>query len=88
MTQVLEGAVVMGFVVAALFLIHFWTRTRQALFLLFAIGFALEAIGRLALALEGDPLERRAIFYLPRLLGYLLIIAGIVSKNLPSRPRE
>ena len=85
---ILQGAVAMGFVVGGLFFLRFWARTRQALFLLFAIGFVLEAVGRIALAAESNPFEQRVIFYLPRLSAYLLIIAGIVSKNLPSKPSQ
>ncbi len=83
---IVQGALAMGFVVGALFFLRSWARTREALFLLFAIGFVLEAVGRVALAAESNPFEQRVIFYLPRLVGYLVIIAGIVSKNLPSKP--
>ena len=88
MNPILRGALVMGFVVVALFFLQSWHRTRQRLFLLFAIGFLIEAAARTALALDDDPLERRLVFYLPRLVAYLLIIAGIVSQNLPRRPGE
>ena len=86
LSTMLRGAESMGFVVGALFFVRFWVRTRQNLFLFFAVGFLLEAMGRVALAVDGNPFEQRVIFYLPRLLAYLLIIAGIASKNLPSRP--
>ena len=87
MNPILRGALVMGFVVGALFFLRSWHRTRQRLFLFFAIAFLIEAVARTALALDDDPLERRLVFYLPRLVAYSLIIAGIVSQNLPRRPK-
>lgn len=87
MNEFHRGAEAMGFVVVALYFFRFWRQSRgDVLFLLFAIAFVLEASSHTALAINGDPFERRAVFYLPRLAAYLLIIAGIVSKNLRRGP--
>ena len=86
MNEFLGGAAAMGFVVAALYFLRFWRSTRDVLFLLFAVAFLLEGGSHAALALEANPLEARPVFYLPRLLAYLLIIAGIVSKNVKPKP--
>ena len=87
----LLGAIAMGFAVAGAFFLRFWRQTRETLFLLFAIAFWVEAGNRAALALAGGPNEGRPIFFVLRLIGYLLIIAGIVAKNLSGRrgpPRD
>jgi hypothetical protein len=89
MNEFLRGAEAMGFVVVALHFLRFWRASRgDVLFLLFAIAFLLEASSHAALAIHGDPLEQRPVFYLPRLAAYLLIIAAIVSKNLRRGPPE
>ncbi len=87
MNQALHGALAMGFVVASLFFLRSWRQTRQSLFLLFAVAFLIEAASRTALAIDFDPTERRAVFFLPRLVAYLLILAGIISQNLPRKRR-
>ena len=78
----LAGAVTMGYLVAALFFLRFWTRSRDTLFLAFAGAFALLAVNQALVVLSGTPREEQGWIYLIRLLGYLLIIAAIVRKNL------
>ena len=78
----LSGAVTMGYLVAALFFLRFWTRSRDTLFLAFAGAFALLAVNQALVVLSGTPREEQGWIYLIRLLGYLLIIAAIVRKNL------
>jgi len=79
--EFLLGAVSMGFVVVAIFFARFWQRTRDALFLLFAVSFAVQGLGHMMFAVEADPAESRPLFYLPRLLAYCLLLAGIAFKN-------
>lgn len=86
MNEFLRGAEAMGFVVVAMYFVRFWRSSRDVLFLLFAIAFLLEAVSHAALGINADPLERRPVFYLPRLIAYILIIAGVVSKNVGARP--
>ena len=76
-----SGLLTMGFLVAALFFLKFWARTRDLLFMAFAIAFALFAAeqGLVAIALVAR--EERTWFYLLRLCGFLLIIAGIGSER-------
>lgn len=85
MTEFVGGAVAMGFVVACLFFLRAWRQTRQTLFLLFAVAFLIQGVGRTALAMAGNPSEQRPIFFLPRLIAYLLIVGGLASKNLPTK---
>ncbi len=79
-TQLIPGAIVMGYAVAGLFFLRFWRQTRDRLFLIFAISFWLLGAQRLALALTVE-VESHTVFYLIRLFAFLLILAAIVDKN-------
>ena len=81
----LAGAITMGFTVCALFFWQFWSRTRDSLFLCFAIAFWLLAFGQALLALTGVPVEERSWIFLIRLAAFLLIIFAILRKNLGAR---
>lgn len=84
---ILLGAISMASLVAGLFFLRFWRDTRDHLFLFFAISFLLEGLNRAALGLTGDPNEGRPLFYFVRFLSFLLIIIGIVYKNMNGRGR-
>ena len=45
----LQGAAAMGSLVAALFFLRFWTRTRDRFFQLFAAAFLIEGLSRVPL---------------------------------------
>ena len=77
-----SGAVTAGYLVSALFFARFWRRTRDRLFLAFAIAFALLAFnqGLAAFLAAGD--ERALYGYALRVLGFILILAAIIDKNL------
>lgn len=77
----LSGAITFGFFVAALFFARFWHRTRDGLFLAFAVAFALLGLNQALLVLSGIPVEERSPLYLIRLAAFLLIILAIVRKN-------
>lgn len=83
----LMGAVAMASVVAALFFLRFWSQTCDPLFLFFAGAFALDAMTRVALALNHPDEELEPIYYLTRLITFGLIIAAIAYKNCPRHPR-
>jgi uncharacterized membrane protein HdeD (DUF308 family) len=85
MTLFLLGAIAAGSLVAALFFMRLWRDSRDPLFLYFSAAFAIEGVNRTALAMQDVPSEGQAVFYVVRLLAYLLIVAGIAHKNL--RPR-
>ena len=85
MIEFLAGAVTLGFVVAAVFFLRFWRRTSDRLFLLFAIAFALLALNQGLAQWLGAADERVGYTYLLRVLGFVLILAGIVDKNLARR---
>jgi len=77
----LSGALTLGFAVAGLFFLRFWTRTRDELFLAFALAFWLLGLTQAILALGGFPVEERSWVYLIRLTAFLLILAAIFGKN-------
>jgi len=77
----LSGAVALGFAACALFFLRFWKRTREELFLAFAVAFLLLGAGQTILALANIPTEERGSIYLLRLLAFLLILVAIYRKN-------
>lgn len=76
------GAVAMGFVVAALFFFRFWRESRDRLFGLFAVAFCVLACNRLVLVLLEEREENSLAPYLVRLAAFLIILIGVVDKNL------
>ncbi|HEX8194151.1 MAG TPA: DUF5985 family protein [Allosphingosinicella sp.] len=81
----LSGAVTLGFLVAGLFFLRFWKKTRDGLFLAFAFAFWLMGLAQALLALGGMPVEERSWVYLIRLAAFALILAAIARKNRPAR---
>jgi len=81
----LAGAVSYGFFVCALFFLRYWRRSRDELFLSFAIAFALLGSGQAILTLANIPTEERGSLYLIRLIAFLLILFAIYRKNKASR---
>lgn len=81
----LSGAVALGFAVCALFFLRFWRRTREELFLAFALAFLLLGSGQTVLALANIPTEDRGSVYLLRLAAFLLILVAIYRKNRSAR---
>jgi hypothetical protein len=77
----LSGAVALAFLVCALFFLRFWRRTRDGLFLSFALAFLLLGIGQTVLALGNIPTEERGSLYLIRLVAFLVILVGIYRTN-------
>lgn len=85
MNQLLLGAISMASLVVAMFFLRFWRNTRDRFFLFFAIAFGLEGANRTLLGLNQASSEQEPIFYLVRLLSFLLILVAIVDKNRPPR---
>ncbi len=81
MIEFMSGALTLGFVVAALFFLRFWRRTRDRLFLAFAIAFALLALNQALAQWLGAADERVGYTYLLRVIGFVLILAAVVDKN-------
>ena len=68
-------------IVAALFFLRYWRRTRDRFFLLWSVSFVLMACQWGAAALLTDIHEAHPNVYLLRLAAFLLIIVAIVDKN-------
>jgi hypothetical protein len=81
MNSVMLGAVAMASSIAALFFLRFWRQTRDPLFLLFSLAFAVDAVTRLALGVARVPDEHEPKFYIARLVSFALILVAIVIKN-------
>ncbi len=64
-----------------LFFLRFWKKTRDHFFLFFAVAFGLEGLNRTLLGLIQSSSENEPIFYLVRLLSFILILIAIVDKN-------
>jgi hypothetical protein len=77
----LAGAIWMGYVTAGLFFLKFWRRTRDPLFLTFAIAFWMLGGLRCALSILAEESELRTFLYLARLLAFALILWAIFRKN-------
>jgi hypothetical protein len=82
----LSGATVLGFGLAGLFFLRFWTRTRDQLFLAFTVSFWLLGLSQALLTFSDVPVEERTPLYLLRLAAFLLILVAVWRKN--SRARE
>lgn len=81
----LSGAVSLGFFVCALFFLRFWRRTKDGLFMAFALAFSLLGLGQAILALANIPTEERGSIYLIRLAAFALILIAVVRKNRSAR---
>lgn len=77
----LSGVVTAGYLLAGLFFLRFWRRTRDSLFLSFACAFFLLGLGQALLALTYIPVEERSWLYLIRLAAFSLILLAIYRKN-------
>lgn len=78
----LNGVVTMGHFTAGVFFLRFWKRTRDRLFVFFASAFWLLSAVRLLTIFRAD---EEHPFYWVRLIGYMIILAGIVDKNVGPR---
>jgi uncharacterized membrane protein HdeD (DUF308 family) len=81
MNQLLLGAIAMGNFTIALFFLRFWHKTRDRFFLFFAVSFCLEGFNRMLLGAKDGSSENEPIFYLVRLLSFILILIAIADKN-------
>jgi hypothetical protein len=75
------GATCLAYLAAGLFFLRFWTETRERLFAIFAVAFAVLGINRILLSYLAEPQEARTVLFFVRALAYLLILAAIIDKN-------
>jgi hypothetical protein len=77
----LGGLTAMLFIVIGVYFVKFWHRTRDPLFIAFAIAFWLLALNQSLLAMNVVPSEERGWTYLLRVAAFLFIAIAIVRKN-------
>ena len=81
MTHFLSGVILMGYLVAGLFFLRFWKDTRDRLFLMFGTAFLILAVQRIGFLVTADASEHALVWYLLRLLAFVLILLAIIDKN-------
>jgi uncharacterized membrane protein HdeD (DUF308 family) len=77
-----HGMVTMGFIVAGLFFLRFWRRTRDGLFIVFALAFGLLALNQVFLGFAAGTNPDPSWEFLPALGAFGLLILAILIKNL------
>jgi hypothetical protein len=77
----LLGAVAMASLGVSLFFLRFWKTTHDRFFLFFAASFLIEAVERAMMAVIPYSNEQEPLFYLLRLLAFVLILYAIIDKN-------
>jgi uncharacterized membrane protein HdeD (DUF308 family) len=77
----LLGVIATSSLIAGLFFLKFWKKTRDSLFLAFGLAFFIEGLNRCAVLFLAKPNEGSPYIYIVRLLAFLLILAAILHKN-------
>ena len=85
MVLFLGGMLAMGYLVAALFFLRYWRRTRDRLFASFAVALFILAVQRALLAADLAIVEDRTWYYGLRLLAFVIILLAILDKNRTDR---
>lgn len=80
MTQVMMGAIAMGFAIAALFFLRFWRDTRDRLFGYFALAFLVLAVNRVGFTVV-EAGGRGDYLYWVRFGAFAIILLAIWDKN-------
>jgi hypothetical protein len=85
--EFLAGAVTLAYLIAGVYFLRFWWRTRDGLFRSFAVAFGLFAANQAVVSFLGPADERTGYAYVLRVIGFLLSLGAIVWKNLGRRPQ-
>ena len=81
MNEFLSGMAAALALVAGLFFLRFWRKTRDRFFAFFAASFWLMAVHRMVGLYLRDSNEHLLTAYVIRLLSFILILVAIVDKN-------
>ncbi len=84
----LRGATMMAEVGVALYFFKFWKETADKLFLLFSCAFLILALSQKVVLFFGDQGEYAPYSYYMRLGAFILILLGILGKNIPTKNSE
>jgi uncharacterized membrane protein HdeD (DUF308 family) len=76
-----SGMLVMAYFVVSMFFLRFWRDTRDRLFILFALAFALLSVQRLVLTFTVTGTVGSTWLYFLRLFAFILIVFAIIDKN-------
>lgn len=82
----LLGVIAASWLIAGVFFLKFWRKTRDSLFLAFGLAFLIEGVNRCAMLSLEKPNEGSPYIYGVRLLAFLLILAAILRKNYGNIP--
>ena len=88
MIEMLSGALLFSYFIAGIHFFRFWKRIGDRLFLHFAVAFWLFASNQLATSIPIVADETAGYEYLLRVLGFIIILAAIVDKNLVATRRQ
>lgn len=77
----LAGGMIVAAAAVALFFLRFWRRSRDRLFLWFAIAFFVLALDRLVLSLGGGAPGDWIWIYGVRFVAFALLLVAIIDKN-------
>jgi Family of unknown function (DUF5985) len=83
----LLGVLAALFLVAGLFFLKFWRKTRDSLFLAFALSFLIRGLNESSRASMANPSEATLWSFLVTLASSLLIVVAIIRKNLAGKDR-
>lgn len=86
----LYGFIIAEEVLLTVIFVRLWRASHETLFAFFAAGFAVMGMHRIGLGValaNGVALEQQTVFFLVRLLSYMLIFGGVVVKNMQGRTR-
>ena len=84
MTDFFSGVLTLGYAMVGLFFLRFWKRSADALFAYLAVAFWILAGQRLALSVMRE-FEHDIVFYIARLIAFLLILFAILNKNMGNK---
>ena len=79
--DVVDGATAMACCAIALFFARFWRETRDRLFAIFALAFAIFAVNRVILTTLSEDAEGRVVVYAARFVAFALIALAVLDKN-------
>jgi len=84
----LSGMICAGCLVAGLFFLKFWHRTRDALFVFFCAAFWILALERVVLVYFQNNNDFRPVVYLMRVVacGFITVGIGLKNRNTPRAP--
>jgi hypothetical protein len=83
--ELISGALVMGYFIAAIFFLKFYKSTHDRLFAFFAAAFGILSCQRVALALTTKTVEDTVLIYVIRLIAFLIILYAIIDKNMQAK---